>query len=289
MRQVLVTGMRGFIGRHVSAGLRSRGAEVIDVRRSGAYDLLREEDRAEAMDGIRADTLVHLAWVTKHGEFWTSDLNRDWEVATADLIARFFANGGRRVVATGSCTEYDWTQGGVLSENTPLAPHTPYGAAKARTGEALLKTAEDHGANAAWARVFFLFGDGESSTRLIPSMLDACLKRKVLACGPRSTVRDFWDVRNLGDALAALALSDLSGPVNVASGKGVSFLELARLMEKITGVDGMIRLDERPLGEGEPPTVVADTTRLRSVLDFTESISLEAGLSDYRNTLASTI
>nr|QIJ55919.1 GDP-6-deoxy-D-mannose reductase [uncultured bacterium] len=289
MRRVLITGMQGFIGRHVSAGLRSRGADVIDARRSGACELLREDGRTQAMDGIHADTLVHLAWVTAHGENWTSDLNRDWEIATADLIARFFARGGRRVIATGSCAEYDWTQGGVLSENAPLVPHTPYGAAKARTGEALLKAADDHGASAAWARVFFLFGNGEPSARLVPSMLDACLKRKALACGPHNTVRDFWDVRNLGDALAALALSDLSGPVNVASGRGVSFSELGELIEKITGVDGMIHFDERPLGEGEPPTIVADTARLRSELDFTESIPLETGLLDYRNALAGTI
>ena len=284
-----MTGIRGFIGRHVSAELRSRGAEVIDVRRSGAYDLLRADSRAEAMDEARADTLVHLAWVTRHGEFWTSGLNQDWEVATADLVARFFANGGRRVIATGSCTEYDWTQGGVLSENSPLVPHTPYGAAKARTGEALLQAAENHGTSAAWARVFFLFGDGESSARLIPSMLDACLKRKTLACGPRNTVRDFWDVRNLGNALADLALSDLTGPVNVASGKGVSFSELGKLIEEITGVEGMIQFDQHPLGEGEPPAIVADTARLRSELDFTKSISLEAGLLDYRNALTGTI
>ena len=45
--------------------------------------------------------------------------------------------------------------------------------------------------------------------------------REMMAYGPHDTVRDFWAVRNLGDVLAILALSDLSGPINVAVGKGV--------------------------------------------------------------------
>ena len=285
MTRVLITGMSGFIGCHVAAALQSRGVEVIDARHLGAHDLLRAEDRAKAVSSVRADTLIHLAWVTEHGVFWSSELNRDWEVATVDLVSRFFAGGGHRVISTGSCTEYDWSEGGVFSEDTPLAPHTLYGSAKARTGEALLRVAEDYGASAAWARVFFLFGKGESPARLIPSMLRACMEGESIACGPHDTVRDFWDVRNLGEALAVLALSDLSGPINVASGKGSSFEGIGKLIQKVTGAGDVIRFGERLLGQGEPSMVVADTTRLRAELRFQESVSLEAGLADYYDIL----
>lgn len=288
MIRVAMTGMGGFIGRHVASALLSQGAEVTDVRAMGTYDLLRADDRAKAMSSLHADIFVHLAWVTQHGEFWTSKANNAWEVATTDLVARFFSNGGRRVVAAGSCTEYDWTRGGVFSEHAPLAPHTIYGAAKARTGEALLRSAEEHGASAAWARIFFLFGSGEPPQRLIPSMFHACLKKERIACGPHNTVRDFWDVRNLGEALAALALSDVSGPINVASGEGTSFEEIGGLIEKVTGVHNLIHFNERPLGEGEPRVVIADTTRQQLDLGFIAPISLETGLSDYSKTLEQT-
>ena len=285
MTRVLITGMSGFIGRHVAAALQSRGVEAIDARHSGARDLLRVEDRAKAVSSVCADTLIHLAWVPGRGERWSSELNRDWEVATIDLVSRFFAGGGHRVISAGSCAEYDWSVGGVFSENTPLAPHTLYGSAKARTGEALLRVAEDYGASAAWARVFFLFGEGESPARFIPSMLSACMEGESIACGPHDTVRDFWDVRNLADVLAILALSDLSGPINVASGKGSSFEEIGKLIQKITGAGNVIRFGERLLSQGEPSVVVADTTRLRAEIRFQESVSLEAGLADYHDIL----
>ena len=280
-RRILITGMGGFVGRRVAAALRARGAEVIDARRSGPCDLLKGDDRIRALCGARADTLVHLAWITEHSTFWHSDLNRQWEIATADLVDRFLAAGGRRVIATGTCAEYDWTSGGTFSEDAAIAPHTPYGEAKARTGEAILDAAERHGAGAVWARVFVPFGYGEPAARLIPSMLRACLREEPLSCGPSGTVRDIWDVRNLADALAAIALSQLAGPINVASGEGIAFEEIGALARRITGAGDIIRFGERPLGPGEPPAIVADTTRLRSELDIEASISLEAGFSDY--------
>lgn len=281
MTRVLMTGKGGFIGRCVASALQSNGVEVLDARCSGAYDLLQVGHRAKVAKEVHADVLVHLAWTTKHGEFWFSELNEAWESATVDLVSRFFSAGGRRVVAAGTCAEYDWVRGGIFSENAPLAPHTPYGTAKARTGEKLLRLAEEHDASVAWARIFFPFGDGESTLRLIPSMLRACLEEKPMKCGPHDTIRDIWDVRNLGAAFGALALSDLSGPINIASGKGVSFKEVGQLIQRITGTSSAIHFGERQLGQGEPPVIVADTTRLRHELGFKERISLETSLSDY--------
>ncbi len=277
--------MGGFVGRRVAVALRARGAEVIDARRSGPCDLLTEDGRACALGGACADTLVHLAWITEHTNFWHSNLNWQWERATADLVDRFLADGGRRVVATGTCAEYDWVGGGTFPEDAPIAPHTPYGGAKARTGEAMLCSAEKHGATAAWARVFIPFGEGEAPARLVPSILRACLREEILSCGPADTVRDFWDVRNVAEALAAIALSELNGPINVASGKGNTFEEIGVLARRITGAGDVIRFGERSLGPGEPPAIIADTARLRSEVDFRPSISLEAGISDYCDAL----
>ena len=278
-----MTGMGGFVGRRVAASLRARGAEVVNARPqcSGSRDLLKDEDRVRALCGAHADTLVHLAWVTEHSAFWHSDLNKQWESATVDLVERFLITGGRRVIATGTCAEYDWTLGGTFSEDAPIAPHTPYGKAKAGTGSAIFKAAERHGAAAAWARVFFPFGIGESSSRLVPSMLRACLRNEPLLCGPSETVRDVWDVRNVGDAIAAITLSQLTGPINVASGRGVTFGEIGAFVRQITGAGDVLRFGERPLSKGEPSIIVADTTRLQSETDIASPISLEAGLLDY--------
>lgn len=285
MRQkprILVTGAGGYIGRHVVANL-AGDAHVLPatVDRMRA-DLLDADQRRRMVETLRPEILIHLAWVTDHGKFWSSPMNDDWLAASADLFQLFYANGGRRVVATGSCAEYDWTTGAdQFAEDAPLAPHTAYGAAKVRAAEALAHYAETATGDWAWGRVFFSFGIGEPDARLIPAMLRTVRDGTEMGIGPGDTVRDFWPVETLGAAIAALALSKVQGPVNLGAGSGTSFATLTRLIEYIAGTRGLIQTDSRPLGSGEPKTLVPDATRLIQDVGFTARVDLRMALEQY--------
>ena len=163
MESVLVTGADGFVGRHVVAALRLRGVRVLAAPRA-ATDLLDPAGRRALIEAERPEGLIHLAWVTEHGKFWSSAENVSWREASGDLFDLFFAAGGRRAVGAGSCAEYDWSgETARIREDAPLAPHSIYGKAKAETAEALMTTAARHGGSAAWGRLFFLFGDGRAA------------------------------------------------------------------------------------------------------------------------------
>ena len=283
--RMLVTGAGGFVGRALVTALAARGIEPATPRQNAlgrSCDLLDAADRHALIDAERPEILVHLAWVTEHGAFWESPLNAVWETASRDLFAAFYAAGGRRVVGLGTCAEYDWRSAAApLPETAPVRPHTSYGAAKARTADALVDLAARAGASAAWGRVFHLFGYGEPPRRLVPSMIAAALGGVPLPIGPGDTARDLWDVRNLGAALAALALSEVQGAINLAGGQSVRFDRLAALVGALGGHAGAIRCGGRSLAPGEPHTLVADTTRLNDALGFTAPVTLERGLADY--------
>lgn len=286
MQTILVTGAGGYIGRHVADALAGHGQVVRPVVDGQRIDLLQAGAAREVISRTRPDMLVHLAWETEHGRFWTSPRNKLWEDASSTLFEEFFAAGGQRALGLGSCAEYDWTTGAeTFGEMAALAPHTAYGAAKVATATALAETAARHGASWAWGRIFFSFGVGEPPGRLVPLMLGAALKGESLGIGPAETVRDIWDVRNLGAAIAALATLDVEGPVNLASGASVSFGDLARLVEKLAGTEGLIRPDSRPLGPGEPMRLVAKVDRLANDIGFVPKVSLEKGLEEYLGAL----
>jgi len=94
-------------------------------------------------------------------------------------------------------------------------------------------------------------------------------------------VRDFSATQDVADAMAALLVAQtVTGPVNVASGRGES---IAGIAEMLVGLTGAAR-DQLQLGalpaRGEPPVMVADTSRLRDEVGFVPKASLQERLAE---------
>jgi len=290
MTRVLVTGASGYVGRQTLAPLARLGFEVHGLARRPldepacrwhALDLFDAEALAAALAAIRPSHLLHLAWTTEHGKFWTDPANEAWRAATLDLVDRFMAAGGRRCVIAGSGTEYDWSGTAPLSEGrTPLRPATPYGQAKAATFRAVQAKAAAAGLAYAHARLFFSYGPFEQPQRLVPLIIRALLRGEPARLTSGTQVRDFLDVRDVGRCLALLLASEVEGAVNIASGAGVSVARIAGLLGDLIGRPELIRFGALTLPREEPPSVVADISRLVTEIGATPEIGLEQGLSD---------
>src|SRR5690606_28146161 len=103
----------------------------------------------------------------------------------------------------------------------------------------------------AWARLFFLYGPGEAPTRLVSSLARALVAGEQADCSTGRIVRDFMDVRDAGAALAALAASEVTGPVNIGTGRGTSIADIALTMGRLAGREHLVGLGTLPDRAGE--------------------------------------
>src|SRR5262245_31376398 len=278
--RVLVTGASGFIGRSVLQPLRARGFEVHGTARGGPppqaegcvwhrADLLDTRQRRALLGQVAPSHLLHMAWYTVPGRYWSASENTLWLEASLDLIA---ASHGMRVVMAGTCAEYDWSREGIFRETDPCQPVTSYGKAKLALRTALAESGRD----SAWGIIFFPFGPNEAPTRLVPSVVQALLDGELAHCTHGAQVRDFLYVGDLGHVFAALLDSPLQGAVNLASGEGRSIRSLVEALQRRLG--GTVHYGALPAPEGEPARLVADVSRLRDELGWAPQIGLEAGL-----------
>ncbi len=274
--RVLLTGATGFVGRAVVAPLRTAGVQLRAVSSMDA-DLLDEGAARALLRDLRPTVVLHCAWYVTHGKFWSAPENADWlEGSTA--FARAFAEiGGRRFVGIGSCAEYadrDVADDLPWPETRVVAPATPYGRAKAELAARLASMPMQ----TAWARLFHMFGPGEHPDRLVPSVARALKDGREARCASGRPVRDFASTRFVGEALAALALSGVTGPVNIGSGQGRAIADVARFLGQAAGRPDLVRLGALPDRPEEVPQMVADVTRLRREVGFTAPPRVEADL-----------
>ena len=291
MKKVLLTGASGFIGRQCLAPLTEAGYEVHAVTSGpvpeGATqstvqwhraDLLDAQAVPELMTRVRPTDLLHLAWYTVPGEYWTSPENYRWMHATLDLVRQFERCGGERVVVAGSCAEYDLRYDLCSEEFTPLAPSSPYATCKHELHLMLDEMARRNGLKLTWGRVFFLYGPHEYPKRLVASVIRSLLRGEEALCSHGRQMRDYMHVADAGRAFAALLESGLRGAVNVASGKAVTIEEIVRTIAAKLGRVDLLRLGA--LSADEPRAIVADTRRLKDEVGWSPQYDLERGLED---------
>lgn len=293
MKRVLLTGATGFIGRHAVAPLLRRGYEVHAVSskspdesdaaaavRWHRADLLDGGDVSKLMRAVEPTHLLHFAWYAVPGKYWTSPENFRWVRASLDLLEAFSGCGGRRLVAAGTCAEYDWNHELYSERTTPLAPATLYGTCKHASQllqDAFARQAE---LSAAWGRVFFLYGAHEDAGRLVASVTGSLLRGEAALCSHGRQVRDFLHVEDVADAFVALLDSEVGGAVNIASGVPVALKDVVEKIARKLGREDLVRLGARPAPANEPPVIVADVRRLSDEVGWKPKYDLDAGLDE---------
>lgn len=276
--RVLVTGASGFIGRHVLRELGKSDANVTAVTRNAARlrDFanvceLRELDlrslvAADIEDIASHDVLIHLAWDGLPNYRSLHHFERELPSQYAFLSSVVRA-GLKSLLVTGTCFEYG-KQSGPLSETLPCSPDNPYGFSKDCLRKQIEFLKEIQGFNVAWARLFYMYGDGQAETSLL-SQLRVAVERgdTQFNMSGGEQLRDFLPVTEVARIIVALALQRQDiGVVNVCSGRPQSVRSLVEGWINENGWSIKPNLGHYPYPDYEPMAFWGDRSKLATLI-----------------------
>lgn len=296
----LVTGGAGYIGSHVVRAFREAGldAVVLDDLSSGHAEFVPDDvpfvlgsilDTDLVADALAVHGVVgvvHLAGFKYAGISVERPLHTYAQnvTGTAHLLTAMASQGVEKIVFSSSAAVYGTPDTDLVTEDTPMAPESPYGESKL-VGEWLLR---DQGRAAGLRhtslRYFNVVGSATpdlydtSPHNLFPLVLDALVAgRRPRINGtdyptPDGTcVRDYIHVADLAAShvAAAQALADgreLERVYNLGSGDGVSVAQIMTAMAEVTGI--AFEPDRAPRRAGDPARIVASGELAARDLDW---------------------
>ena len=284
--RIFVTGGSGFIGRAFCRLAAARGHRVLALCRDRDSPPGGPVEPAigtigsppwHAIGNFEPDAAVHLAWMRNPGIQLNSSEHSRHIAPTAALFDELARRGVALLAGTGSANEYAPSPL-PMAEDFPCHP-TPsaYAAAKIRISQDLRRIAETAGIRWLWYRIFFAYGPGENSVRLLSSTIRILRAGEPALLRHPGSQRDFIHVEDVVSAMLLGLERGGSGIVNVGTGSGVRILDLAELIASIIGADKSLIQSEEPRSTDPSPVVVANPARLRA-LGWVPEIGLEEGL-----------
>jgi nucleoside-diphosphate-sugar epimerase len=193
--------------------------------------------------GQPAEVGIHLAWYVEPGKYLESPLN---DKCRDDSLALIKSTPCRRWVVAGTCfEEFPTTR-------------------SARAKRDLYLELEKLDIELAWTRLFYLYGPREHPRRFVPSVINALLAGKPAPLTKGDEIRDFLHVEDVAAGIVAVAVSKLTGIVQVGSGLPVTVREVATEIAGIIGRPELLQFGAYQPATTDPPSLVADNARLRS-------------------------
>jgi UDP-glucose 4-epimerase len=255
--KIVVTGGAGFIGGNLVARLAAMNESEILVidnlrRPCEAYAAWPENVRLERIDVrdaaavnaavARSAIVYHLAAQSNvMGSVYDAEYAFGANViGTFNLLQAAKAAAVKRVVFTSSREVYGDPETLPVPESAPIQPKNGYGASKA-AGEIYCGLAAAEGLQTTIVRLANVYGPHDRD-RVIPLFLGAALAGEPLTLYGGDQVLDFIWIDTVVDALVQAAFGAWTpGPVNIGSGTGVTVMELAQRVLRITGSASPIR------------------------------------------------
>jgi len=296
-QQIAITGAGGFIGRSLVAHLAPRGVRISalcgneaetdavrpSVNKLVVGDVLDPAVLDAVMEGTSA--VVHLAGPPSVADsFNHPDLHaRVHILGTLAVLDAMRRHGVRRLVYTSSAEVYGSGGEKPVTEDSPLKPRSPYGAAKVAAEHFVRVRCATDPISAVVVRPFNIYGPGSPPHGVVPAILRQVLNSDQVALSNLRPVRDYCYIADLVRGLDLALSADQDGYLvaNLGSGTGTSVQQLAETALAVAGRSIPIvqhANPDRPRG-ADIDRLVADVSQARSHLGWEPTVSLADGLA----------
>ncbi|MEK6658211.1 MAG: GDP-mannose 4,6-dehydratase [Campylobacterota bacterium] len=287
-KRVLIFGIDGFTGNHLSAYLQGAGYEVYGTSYSKAggnifkVDITYKADIDGVLREVVPDFIIVLSGISfpAHGhneDFYA--INTIGAVNILDVLVHLNQNP-KKIIMASSATVYGNQGLEVLDETLCPKPTNHYGASKYAM-ESLSRNYFEK-LNIIIARPFNYTGINQEDNFLIPKIVKHFKQKKqTIELGNIDVSREFNDVGYVCKIYKKLLESAISSEVvNISSNRGIKLLDVIDMMNEISGYKIEVKINPDFVRKGEIKTLTGSCDKLFGLIGEVKQKEFKETLRD---------
>lgn len=278
MKNILITGASGFIGKALSNKLTSIGFNVIKFNSS--YGDIAHFNFVNEFSNIKINHIFHLAAKTFVPDSWINPLKfyETSVLGTGNILE--FCKCRNIPLTFISAYIYGEPEQLPIRENCKLNANNPYAHSKLLAEEMCQFYSENFNIKIVIARPFNIYGKHQNEKFLIPYILKQVLQNEEIKVKDLHPKRDYLYLDDLVDGLIqTMNCNNNFSIFNFGSGYSLSVEDIIQKIQEIVGSNKKV-IAENIQRKNEIMNVVADITKAQEELGWRPRISFQEGIKE---------
>lgn len=289
MKNVVLTGATGFLGRNMAAALCAEGFCVYAVIRPDSRNTallpkheniipvfvpLTEILSSNALRNVPLDGFFHFAWPgVNRAQIGDPAIHRQAAMDSEAVLESAVQMHCTKFVFAGSRSEYG-IQEGAFCEDAVCEPNSPYGIAKLNFANRAREICKSNGIRLIHARIFSVYGPDDHPWSLIYSSVRGMLKNEPLRFSAGTHYWNFMYISDMTDLLLTIyrqadriGASD-NGIFNIATDDIRRIRDFINEMYEVTGSASVLDFGGFQQAAESAISVIPDTSKVKNMFGW---------------------
>lgn len=287
--RIFITGGTGFIGKVLVKKLAntehrllvlSRKKSIPDLSKFKNVKLIRGdlstvENLSKELSDFSPEVVIHLAW--EGIPDYSSEMCINNLYKSLNLYQVISKLKCKKVICAGSLWEYGASKDKV-TEKTQITPFNLFTATKNSLNILGREIFKEKGINFIWLRIFYVYGPGQRTGSLIPSVIDSIRNNRTPEVRNPDAKNDFIYVDDVADAIISFLNKDAeSGEYNLGSGKLTSVREILRMIS--AALKSKLHFEKSEMKQQDKISYLsADITKIKNVTGWKPLYDFKTGM-----------
>jgi nucleoside-diphosphate-sugar epimerase len=290
---IIITGGNGFLGSNIARRLLKENHNVYlfsnnannikDILPQVLFDYSSTRSLPlfkERIEAFAPDILIHCGWNGGNSYADTNSIDQFYEnvdpsISLLQLLSKL--NKKPKFVGFGSFAEYGEISDPV-SETVQEAPTNLYGLSKYTFKKYSEMLCKQQDMEWVWIRPCYVYGPGDVSTRLVPSVVNKCINNEAVLLNECTSIVDYIYIDDFVNSIYFLILSEHTGVYNICSGKQYRIREIVEQIYKQTKSSSSIKFNSNLNRTSTYSYTCGDRSKLNKAIGVLKQVSLSEGL-----------